>query len=128
LCYLSLSSLFLPLLVLPNSTSPFFLTHLFFRHLFSFPRDLHSFPTRRSSDLRSAAASGSPRTSPRPAGARPRCRPAGAAAPPSRSEEHTSELQSRFELVCRTLLEKIYHSPLGVLFTFPSRHCFTIGH
>src|SRR5699024_11952629 len=26
---------------------------------------------------------------------------------PSRSEEHTSELQSRFDLVCRLLLEKI---------------------
>src|SRR5437868_10288829 len=28
------------------------------------------------------------------------------AAPRSRSEEHTSELQSRFDLVCRLLLEK----------------------
>src|SRR5207249_5497729 len=28
------------------------------------------------------------------------------AAPPTRSEEHTSELQSRFDLVCRLLLEK----------------------
>src|SRR5699024_4968166 len=28
-------------------------------------------------------------------------------APRSRSEEHTSELQSRFDLVCRLLLEKI---------------------
>src|SRR5437868_9944184 len=27
-------------------------------------------------------------------------------APPARSEEHTSELQSRFDLVCRLLLEK----------------------
>src|SRR5699024_12154186 len=27
--------------------------------------------------------------------------------PPVRSEEHTSELQSRFDLVCRLLLEKI---------------------
>src|SRR5437868_10995798 len=27
-------------------------------------------------------------------------------ATPSRSEEHTSELQSRFDLVCRLLLEK----------------------
>src|SRR5699024_11460076 len=26
--------------------------------------------------------------------------------PPSRSEEHTSELQSRFDIVCRLLLEK----------------------
>src|SRR5207249_5640845 len=29
-----------------------------------------------------------------------------AAAGPDRSEEHTSELQSRFDLVCRLLLEK----------------------
>src|SRR5699024_11849087 len=33
-------------------------------------------------------------------------RPAPPAAAPSRSEEHTSELQSRFDLVCRLLLEK----------------------
>src|SRR5699024_12233838 len=30
----------------------------------------------------------------------------GPATGPSRSEEHTSELQSRFDLVCRLLLEK----------------------
>src|SRR5699024_2004937 len=29
----------------------------------------------------------------------------------TRSEEHTSELQSRFDLVCRLLLEKKYHKP-----------------
>src|SRR5207249_11412443 len=29
--------------------------------------------------------------------------------PPGRSEEHTSELQSRFDLVCRLLLEKKKH-------------------
>src|SRR5207249_5296224 len=32
--------------------------------------------------------------------------PPGGAGGPPRSEEHTSELQSRFELVCRLLLEK----------------------
>src|SRR5437868_13057760 len=32
--------------------------------------------------------------------------PARAPFPSSRSEEHTSELQSRFDLVCRLLLEK----------------------
>src|SRR5699024_11834707 len=32
--------------------------------------------------------------------------PADRAASPSRSEEHTSELQSRFDLVCRLLPEK----------------------
>src|SRR5947209_12356705 len=33
-------------------------------------------------------------------------RPSAAASPTSRSEEHTSELQSRQYLVCRLLLEK----------------------
>src|SRR5438034_5127296 len=76
------------------------------------PRDLHSFPTRRSSDL------GSTREA-RRAGRKP----ANAATPimtdavttmvkgsvdlrPYRSEEHTSELQSHSDLVCRLLLEK----------------------
>src|SRR5699024_11902392 len=34
------------------------------------------------------------------------CTNAGHGTRPARSEEHTSELQSRFELVCRLLLEK----------------------
>src|SRR5699024_11322510 len=34
----------------------------------------------------------------------------GSRSPTARSEEHTSELQSRFDLVCRLLLEKT-HSP-----------------
>src|SRR5687767_15649000 len=86
-------------------------------------RDLHSFPTRRSSDLRVAAADGSgleearesaPGRGPRCAGSvRPRRR--GAARlyaagvrrrDRARSEEHTSELQSLAYLVCRLLLEK----------------------
>src|SRR5205809_3210916 len=73
-------------------------------------RDLHSFPTRRSSDL---SASG-PASSARPIaavtiGSRPSaCRRGGGSgwAQISRSEEHTSELQSRLHLVCRLLLEK----------------------
>src|SRR5438874_11931562 len=69
-------------------------------------RDLHSFPTRRSSDLRSSRIS-------RATGggwARPtsssRCRPGSTSRRAARSEEHTSELQSRRDLVCRLLLEK----------------------
>src|SRR5207249_6671065 len=90
------------------------------------PRALHSFPTRRSSDLGVHAA-----VSPRGVGDDPRRRPVPNAprggvplsrralrsggrarrdsgTPPrgARSEEHTSELQSRFDLVCRLLLEK----------------------
>src|SRR6266536_4557656 len=41
------------------------------------------------------------RPCPRGRGSMPRAR-----RPPSRSEEHTSELQSRVDLVCRLLLEK----------------------
>src|SRR5436305_11496650 len=64
--------------------------------------ELHSFPTRRSSDLRDTGAARNARC--RPGGAVPsRARPARAGA---RSEEHTSELQSRPHLVCRLLLEK----------------------
>src|SRR3712207_8731967 len=37
---------------------------------------------------------------------RPRARDAPSGYPPGRSEEHTSELQSRQYLVCRLLLEK----------------------
>src|SRR5699024_12444854 len=78
-------------------------------------RYLHSFPTRRSSDLprtrppggrrRSAGCWAAPRT-PCPRAARPIRAGVRRAHPPVRSEEHTSELQSRFDLVCRLLLEK----------------------
>src|SRR5436309_4883098 len=87
------------------------LSSLFFFHSFGDHRDLHSFPTRRSSDLRSI---------PRPLACCARSAPTTFAAvmlPPARcsarnallrlrSEEHTSELQSRENLVCRLLLEK----------------------
>src|SRR5699024_12602329 len=96
-------------------------------HFLSFPRSsapLHlcSFPTRRSSDL-SAVVNGpyvcgssiSARLARRAAsfGSDTVARRVGPyrsvkLSPPliSRSEEHTSELQSRFDLVCRLLLEK----------------------
>src|SRR5204862_8109649 len=71
---------------------------------------LHSFPTRRSSDL---TCSISPRNPCRHAS---NCSRVGVSTPStgmtrrrrasSRSEEHTSELQSRRDLVCRLLLEK----------------------
>src|SRR5206468_11566465 len=98
------------------------------------PRALHSFPTRRSSDLhgpRSAAraartarstsaASASvtvARTAPLTGEMFANVRPWLTSSPPTRqgsgrpakgygrSEEHTSELQSRSDLVCRLLLE-----------------------
>src|SRR5438309_8454901 len=89
-------------------------------YLYEHNRNLHSFPTRRSSDLDS--------------GIHGECRCAGNAADTrsdphfesrqedallpgfdlgnvrqgagNRSEEHTSELQSQFHIVCRLLLEK----------------------
>src|SRR5207247_6688025 len=66
-------------------------------------RDLHSFPTRRSSDLSGGVLvrrGGAFERLERAAGAR------RAAQIRRRSEEHTSELQSRVDLVCRLLLEK----------------------
>src|SRR5690606_41292743 len=80
----------------------------------------HSFPTRRSSDLctditcsRSSwviASSGG--STSRPTGRLGSCAFSGSASSRdagermTRSEEHTSELQSREKLVCRLLLEK----------------------
>src|SRR5207247_6367642 len=88
------------------------------------PPPLHPFPTRRSSDLNShrrqrcaglsCRARRTRRASP-PRGARATAyAPTAGTARSSRdtpaacgrSEEHTSELQSRVDLVCRLLLEK----------------------
>src|SRR5207237_8904363 len=66
--------------------------------------DLHSFPTRRSSDLvRCRSPPGASH-----ACVAGRCITAGRYLPRRRprSEEHTSELQSHLNLVCRLLLEK----------------------
>src|SRR5207249_7625751 len=99
--------------------SSIYIFSLFFFSYYRAHRDLHSFPTRRSSDLSNiwastrkrwtaartssrwgcATGSTTARWSPRSAGLR-------TSSGTSRSEEHTSELQSRFDLVCRLLLEK----------------------
>src|SRR5882672_12004712 len=70
---------------------------VFFFYSYGDHRDLHSFPTRRSSDLHRRPASAGGRA---PAG---RGRLGGHR---GRSEEHTSELQSHSEMVCSLLLEK----------------------
>src|SRR5699024_12338722 len=84
------------------------------------PRDLHSFPTRRSSDLylptqaKSIATKVRQAAPPHSDALRRGPRPTTLLRHVStrrremvgRSEEHTSELQSRFDLVCRLLLEK----------------------
>src|SRR5947207_9664811 len=75
--------------------------------------DLHSFPTRRSSDL--GRSSRRPASSHRAPGRRATAKSAkrvrgfvNSFLPNAvgRSEEHTSELQSHSDLVCRLLLEK----------------------
>src|SRR5207253_11262771 len=89
-----------------------------FVHWAAASRALPSFPTRRSSDL-VARRAGDPirhpcelATGPSETPLRRRCPCACArkhmdsGAGAERSEEHTSELQSRGQLVCRLLLEK----------------------
>src|SRR5690606_42127778 len=103
------------------STAPCFVCLPFY----CVPPHRHSFPTRRSSDLPSTrCASRSPSSTrrwvqapvstsswPTPAASPSRSPAPARASPPAqetvkRSEEHTSELQSRENLVCRLLLEK----------------------
>src|SRR5437868_10144456 len=73
-------------------------------------RDLHSFPTRRSSDLKPRALLSFDLND----GVQLRGRIERTVGQLEfrdfRSEEHTSELQSRFDLVCRLLLEKKKHT------------------
>src|SRR5688572_32476830 len=45
----------------------------------------------------------------------------------SRSEEHTSELQSQSNLVCRLLLEKKKKTPLSLTYRL-RRCCFPLSH
>src|SRR5947207_15979742 len=85
-----------------------FLSICFFFYSCRYPRYLHSFPTRRSSDLRlhivsHAAIFDGPRFG-RIDRIRRKRGPSNI-----RSEEHTSELQSHSEIVCRLLLEKKNH-------------------
>src|SRR5437867_5603208 len=94
------------MLYLPHHSSSFFFPLLplffFFFQSSGHHRDLHSFPTRRSSDLaldfRQIWGGIS--------GARVGRVAVGQSEPLIRSEEHTSELQSPYDLVCRLLLEK----------------------
>src|SRR2546422_9724355 len=63
------------------------------------------FPTRRSSDL-GQRPRGSPRSCRTSVTGEPTSATAAGNRSRDRSEEHTSELQSRLHLVCRLLLEK----------------------
>src|SRR5689334_24369680 len=94
-------------------TRPRLSNSIFFFYAYGAPRDLHSFPTRRSSDLYIVAV---PKRKMSRSNTRHRRSAWKTVAPslvnctnPARSEEHTSELQSQFHLVCRLLLEKKKH-------------------
>src|SRR5699024_12220037 len=93
------------------------LSPTFFFYCHAHYPDLHSFPTRRSSDLRSRSKlPGYFSDALKVCRKRQRkveilCEGESVPVPVQaldnvRSEEHTSELQSRFDLVCRLLLEK----------------------
>src|SRR5437868_10599888 len=79
---------------------------LFFFYSSAAHRYLHSFPTRRSSDLVACVVNQPSTLEPRHDLPYKRLVFAAALERLFRSEEHTSELQSRFDLVCRLLLEK----------------------
>src|SRR5438067_7506155 len=93
----------------------------FFSQFDGNPRQLPSFPTRRSSDLTRntwkkpfSSGENQPRAAWPPPCSFARAGPASMTSSPdptifsrrTRSEEHTSELQSRFDLVCRLLRDK----------------------
>src|SRR5688500_19567778 len=77
-------------------------------HIMSYDhlRDLHSFPTRRSSDLGGGAALARRGGEGALWGGAARVALESPDGLNERSEEHTSELQSPCNLVCRLLLEK----------------------
>src|SRR5437868_13003971 len=76
------------------------------------------FPSRRSSDLIGVDLRVSP-TSTYEAPCAPKARSASYVLV-GRSEEHTSELQSRFDLVCRLLLEKKKNLLISVRPRYPN--------
>src|SRR5438034_618722 len=81
---------------------PTCIVNLFFFQESGDTRDLHSFPTRRSSDL----SRFDDRVTGHLASFAPHAKLRHHLGDDVRSEEHTSELQSHSDLVCRLLLEK----------------------
>src|SRR5947209_14709391 len=78
----------------------------FFFSCYGYHLDLHSFPTRRSSDLSQRDLLASTPSHPSATDRFSVCLLEILRVLADRSEEHTSELQSRQYLVCRLLLEK----------------------
>src|SRR5205807_2767539 len=86
---------------------------IFFFYSYRHHRDLHSFPTRRSSDLHNGQYNGSGgawsplvKSTLEPIHDKSSTGQGRSMTYRERSEEHTSELQSPCNLVCRLLLEK----------------------
>src|SRR5699024_12556039 len=102
------SDVFTKLLCIPFTYSCFHhscCTSFFFQTYYAH-RDLHSFPTRRSSDLNEKLPKVLQIIDTITSRDRNDYQLLWHLGPDVRSEEHTSELQSRFDLVCRLLLEK----------------------
>src|SRR5207249_11738724 len=101
-----------PPLSSPTSPTPYFL------YSSGDHRNPPSFPTRRSSDLDLHQPLQARHRRPRLPRVHQQVRQVHQHARvlrPERSEEHTSELQSRFDLVCRLLLEKKNLPYIGVV-------------
>ena len=47
---------------------------------------------------------------------------------PDRSTKSTRSLMNELSVLVGTRFQVLFHSPPGVLFTFPSRYCSSIGH
>ena len=47
---------------------------------------------------------------------------------PDRSTKSTTSSLNALCVLVNTRFQVLFHSPLGVLFTFPSQYCFSIGH
>ena len=47
---------------------------------------------------------------------------------PDRSTKSTRSHINMLSVLVGTRFQVLFHSPPGVLFTFPSRYCFSIGH
>ena len=47
---------------------------------------------------------------------------------PDRSTKSTRSLINELSVLVGTRFQVLFHSPPGVLFTFPSRYCSSIGH
>src|SRR5699024_12488705 len=88
-----------------------YVVHIFFVYCSRSHPDLHSFPTRRSSDLNELQLETSYEeiedfSQVKKLATEKELLGMYISSNSFRSEEHTSELQSRFDLVCRLLLEK----------------------